>query len=306
MNTGELHFRSLIAKIGEDFSLSQGLGGNCSYKSESTLYVKASGRRMAESADAEFFYALTRTTSGFLDNLAGQSGKPSIEAPFHALLKQKYVLHLHSLRSLAVSLIGSVNSKVFGHLEDLGIRVIPYKKPGVQLMKAIEEIEENGSSGMYLLCNHGVLVGSDNLDDLSSLVDQCEAAFQSLLTVNTDWLDPRDFETRISQATAETSAWHAQNNWPIAPDHVVFLGAEADQDFAQRLAESRTVGDLHSLTSSGSSTDRARFEQMLAFVNVMGSLPRIKFRTLSDDECAELIDWDAEKHRVGMASGDRL
>ena len=59
MSLSESEFRSFVSKLGKDFSLSQGLGGNCSYKTESTLHVKASGKRMADADEANFFYALS-------------------------------------------------------------------------------------------------------------------------------------------------------------------------------------------------------------------------------------------------------
>jgi ribulose-5-phosphate 4-epimerase/fuculose-1-phosphate aldolase len=305
MKISESDFRSFVSKIGEDFSLSQGLGGNCSYKTPTTLFVKASGRRMAEADEANFFYALTRTPDGFLDNIPGQPGKASIEVHFHDFLKQKYVLHLHSLSSIAVSLLGSVDPSIFRVLENQGIRVVPYARPGLPLMKAIEDVGVRTREGMYLLRNHGLLVGADNLDALSSLVDKCEQAFLALIGSGRKWFGPKDFEARISPTLSEAIAWHAQYNWALAPDHVVFLGARPPKDIIRGLADVRTVGDLRSLVSNGISNESSRFEQMLAFANVVGHLPRVKFATLSENDCADLIGWSEEEHRVRMASVDK-
>jgi ribulose-5-phosphate 4-epimerase/fuculose-1-phosphate aldolase len=304
MSVTEPEFRSLVSIIGEDFSLSQGLGGNCSYKTESTIYVKASGKRMADAGEASFFYALTRTPNGFIDNLPGQTGKASIEVHFHSSLKQRYVLHLHSLSSLAVSLLGSVDKRIFVSLEKQGIQIVPYKRPGLPLMQAILNTGVNTQEVMYLLRNHGLLVGADSLEVLSSLVYKCEKVFLNLIGSGISWIGPRDMSVRIPPELAETVAWHARWNWPVTPDHVVFLGTKPHEDFILGLTKVKTVGDLHSLVSSGGSINSSSFEQLLAFANVLGHLPRVKFTTLTEKDCAELVDWSEEEHRVKIASRD--
>ena len=302
MSLSESEFRSFVSKLGEDFSLSQGLGGNCSYKTESTLHVKASGKRMADADEESFFYALTRTLNGFIDNLPGQTGKASIEVHFHSSLKQKYVLHLHSLSSLAASLLGSIDKNIFESLEHHGIWVVPYKRPGLPLMQAILDRGVHSEEVMYLLQNHGLIVGADSLDELSSLVYKCEKVFLDLFGPGISWIGPQDMQARIPSGLAETVAWHAQWNWAISPDHVVFLGAKPNRDLVFGLSKVKTVGDLYSLVSRGGAIDSSRFEQLLAFVNIMRHLPRVKFSTLSESDCVDLINWSEEEHRIEIAS----
>jgi ribulose-5-phosphate 4-epimerase/fuculose-1-phosphate aldolase len=302
MSLSESEFRSFVSKLGKDFSFSQGLGGNCSYKTDSTLYVKASGKRMADADEASFFYALTRTPNGFMDNLPGQNGKASIEVHFHSSLKQKYVLHLHSLSSLAVSLLGSVDKNIFESLEHQGIWVVPYARPGLPLMQAIIDRGVHTENVMYLLQNHGLLVGADSLEGLSSLVYKCEKVFLDLIGPDISWIGPQDMQARIPPELAEAVAWHAQWNWAVTPDHVVFLGAKPNRDVIFGLSKVKTVGDLYSLVSSGGTIDSSRFEQLLAFANTLGHLPRVKFSTLSESDCVDLTNWSEEEHRIEIAS----
>lgn len=112
--------------------------------------------------------------------------RPSIETFLHALLPQRYVLHVHSLVSLIYA-----SSNTF--IDDLNqpssgldsVLLVPYEKPGVnlamQMKRSLEQYSERQKSNdgiefpkAIVLQNHGLIVASDAVQDLEQLVYDCE------------------------------------------------------------------------------------------------------------------------------------
>lgn len=297
-------FKAFIQKVGSDFSLTQGVGGNCSVKSDGHMVVKASGRRLADIGLVDYFYEVEVTDGQFDDSIPGQNGKPSIEVFLHALLPRKHVLHLHSARAVALSMISATSKETATQIIQQGIRLLPYARPGVGLKESISTGLDFEDSSTFLLTNHGTLFQSESVEELSDLVTSFESfASKQLKSAMSFGLDETSMKTELSGNEVEHLRWQAEHNWRISPDHVVFLGTHAPHGFTERLLEGVAIGDLLDSAPSSQGIIGPAREQLLWFINVALSLPQKTLASLSVREAEFLQSWEAEKHRMKLSGG---
>ena len=97
----------LSVTMGKDPSLIQATGGNTSLKENGVLWVKASGKNLANALQEDIFVPLDLAqVLGEIHNsedrdfsfqpLSGPGLRPSIETTLHALMPHPVVLHSHS------------------------------------------------------------------------------------------------------------------------------------------------------------------------------------------------------------------
>ena len=291
----------LVEKLGNDFSLVQGLGGNVSFKSRGILYVKASGMRFGNVRDSGYFYRCSLRGENFDDDIPGQSGKPSIEAFLHALLPHTYVVHLHSHNAVAASMVTAPGMLVPDEIINQKVQVIPYARPGRELCDSIKSKVLRHDTEVLLLKNHGVVYFSDDIDSLDSLISRWEQVWRNLReTKSLRAFSPNDIGSELTADEHSHVVWQAENNWRVSPDHVVFLGATPDE-FLQEFMSSRLILGKQKKQDFDAQTLTVRDEQIIWFVNLALSLPKRVLSTLSLDEALWLRNWDSEKHRVQLA-----
>lgn len=298
-------FTSFIERVGRDFGLTQGLGGNCSVKSRNSMLVKASGKRLASIKLPDYFHEVVLTDEGFEDSIVGQSTRPSIEVFLHADLPGKYVLHLHSLRSIAASMRLGRSRRLFAELGDHLIAFVPYARPGLHLRDEIRQVLRDSPRAIaFVLANHGILVSGDSISELESGLSRLDSLFTEVLgNVGDRSIGPHQTQVRLSVEEADGVSWHAKHNWRVAPDHVVFLGHEAPLNFLKGLAGSPRVASLiGGLRPDGSLSVES--EQLLAFINIALMLPKRVFSTLSQEESLLLANWGSEKERQKAARSE--
>ncbi len=196
--------------LGDAVDMIQAGGGNASAKTNNEMYIKASGYLMSEVTPTVGF---TRVKRDAILNLVKQlhvgtmdknnevlinesiaaanldALRPSIETFLHALLPQKFVLHVHALTSLIYA-----SSKTF--VMDLEqqwvenyplkhILLIPYKKPGVELALALYEglerynVLHDTAPAAIVLQNHGLIVASDDYEELYDQIVQIQRSIQN-------------------------------------------------------------------------------------------------------------------------------
>jgi rhamnose utilization protein RhaD (predicted bifunctional aldolase and dehydrogenase)/NAD(P)-dependent dehydrogenase (short-subunit alcohol dehydrogenase family) len=163
-------------------------GGNTSWKTAETLYVKASGTSLA-SIDEQGFVALDRKLLALMSEkkysneaaareaevksdllksrlMPALNQRPSVEASVHNVIPHPYVVHLHPT---IVNGLLCANDALKVVTEGFGDQAVylPYITPGYILFKSIEEKtkEYHGTHGrypnIYFLENHGIFVGAD-------------------------------------------------------------------------------------------------------------------------------------------------
>ena len=171
-------------------------GGNTSFKDEQTIWIKASGKALAE-LDENGLVALSReklrTICGktYSDDPVkreeevkndlfgsivdrGRDNRPSVETSLHELIRYKFVVHLHP--TLINGILCSRNAKNLS-IKLLGEKVlfVPYTDPGYTLFKKLEaEIKgyrDNHSSDpqIILLENHGSFISADTTEEIRKI-----------------------------------------------------------------------------------------------------------------------------------------
>ena len=318
-------FLELSAKIGSDPLQVQGAGGNTSVKDEESMWVKASGTWLKDATSSEIFVRLPvqevveALGSQEEPNLSGlvTDGelRPSIETTFHALLPQRVVLHTHSIATIAHSIsdqgIGLLDKKLNG----LKWRLVPYAKPGAALTRAMAGMIAGEEPLVLILANHGLIVAASDTVEAESLLREVEdrltldclgngTVLPSTRFPGWKWMDGRSFLATDPLALERA----AQGTY--YPDHIVFLGSGMpvlygieSQDEITRLGKLGEQGrpavlvrGVGVLVKEGA---KPAVEAMVGCLNdVLSRIPQDwSLNSLTVDQEAVLLDWDAEKYR---------
>lgn len=324
--------RELCINLSSDSLLVQGAGGNISAKEGDLLWIKASGTWLSEAREKDIFIPLSKSeVDGYISNrqfdalpksLNGSHLRPSIETWLHALMPQKFVVHLHALDILA--LLIHQNSKA--ELEALSLNegtwgFVSYEKPGPALAMAVANVMgPNQSLQVLFLENHGIVLAADSISEIHELLNSVRDKAGQKIQQSTTSSSPeqnlfglyrpvRDSEIH-SLATSTALIKLVRSAWAISPDHVVFLGGEP--------AIVGALDDLRSLSSMGDEAplivfvdgvgvysnkelDRAGEQQLRAYFEILiRQKSDQSFKIFSSSQIGELITWDAEKYRISM------
>src|ERR1700684_85541 len=95
----------LTQRIGSDPLLTQASTGNSSMKLDGVLWIKASGKWMADATRKDILIPLdlteVRECGKQQGDPAGRYASASIETAMHAVLPHRVVLHVHSVNTIA-------------------------------------------------------------------------------------------------------------------------------------------------------------------------------------------------------------
>jgi rhamnose utilization protein RhaD (predicted bifunctional aldolase and dehydrogenase) len=320
------------AKLGSDPLLVQGAGGNASWKAGDTLWVKASGTWLADAADKAIFVpvdldhlktAIEQEDFSVTPQCRGDSPlKPSIETLLHALMPQKIVVHLHAIEILA-HLVKDHCRNTLTSLLDPAIQwvMVDYFKPGAALAAAINsELKQKPDACVVFLKNHGVVVGGQNLSEVSSLINKLIASLriepETTHLVELPDANPAEDYTLIQDSEVQLLALNADlfnrltSSWVLYPDHVVFLGAKAYcypswNAFDAQFKDTSEQPELVFIAGIGvfvkESFHKAKQAQLRCYYDVLiRQKPTSPLHTLSESQIAELLNWDAEKYRMTL------
>jgi rhamnose utilization protein RhaD (predicted bifunctional aldolase and dehydrogenase) len=186
--------RELSARVGSEPLLVQASNGNTSIKVNGTLWIKASGRWLANATREELFMgvglaAINRSLHGGLGISARYDSKddlrPSIETPMHAAIPHRVVIHVHSINAISWAIRLDGPEQIKDRLAGLHWQWIPYAPSGNPLAREIAKAAGRApETDVFILGSHGLVVcGKD-----------CDAAEKLLREV--DWrlaLPPRKF-----------------------------------------------------------------------------------------------------------------
>jgi len=330
----------MCADLSADPLLVQGAGGNVSWKDDDTLWIKASGTWLSDAQVDDIFIptdlahirgALDQRDFTINPKVTSRSNlKPSIETLLHALMPQRIVIHLHAIDVLA-HLVRNDCELEFQSLlpKNMNYAFVKYCKPGEDLAKNVfEAIQGDPNINMVFLLNHGLVLAGETVLEVMKLLDNLlgyvrEGIFvKSVVQVTFD--DKNTFEKllRHGYIPSKLARFHdlaldprlshfVESKWALFPDHVVFLGAEPFigccdtlDDMLERNESSppsfifcKGVG-----TFQHTGVTRAQIDQLTCYydVAVRQSDPE-KIVDLSKEDIAALLDWEAEKYRVGLS-----
>jgi rhamnose utilization protein RhaD (predicted bifunctional aldolase and dehydrogenase) len=308
MNIDLAPLRRLSAKLGQNLDLVQAGGGNTSLKDDGTLWVKASGKWLARATEEEMFLPVPLTDilgsmdgdSEYTEEFITSSGmklRPSVETSMHAVLPQRVVLHVHSVRTIAWAVRTDVPGALHDRLNGLCWEWIPYVHPGVVLGREIRN-RLSSQPDVLILGNHGLIVAADDFDSAETLLDEVERR----LDLPVRPAPPADLEglSHPGFTIAPDDEVHALATDPVSfkianlgtfyPDQCVYLGPA--------LAKARLIPGKGVLVENGLS--RAGREVLISVKRVIERVTQ-PVRTLPDCEVSRLLNWDAEKYRIALA-----
>lgn len=293
METGRLaELKAHSFKLGSNPDLVQGSGGNTSWKSDRTVWVKGSGRRLKDATSEEIFSSINFTALSTQDilltqdfsKLASNDISPSIEANIHIFLRSPFVSHLHSLGSIAIGV--SERNYEFKTLYE-NVIFVPYARPGIELVNVISRIKEHENK-ILVLQNHGLIICGQESGEIESKIEM--------------------FENQVSEYFTQILHNEELPNWidiltsgVLTPDEAVFLGETPFTKSEEALSNSVGINSKGELLFPGNfSVDRVEIAKF--FTRVAKLIERkTSINYLSKSEVHDLLEWDKEKIRIAMA-----
>jgi len=317
----------LAAAIGADRSLVQGAGGNVSFKSGGTMWIKASGTWLADAGRSDIMVPVVlpaSATGDFRVHDRDTTGlRPSIETSMHAALPHAVVLHVHSVDAIALAIRTDAATLLGEKLAGLRWAFIPYCRPGDPLARAIEAAAAGGTVDVLLLGNHGLVVAAQGVAEaealLGEVVRRLSAAPRSIVEGGAPRFEGNGFhppaDSFIHSLATDPISLKIAEGGVLYPDHVVFLGAaplvlDPGDDLADALERWRGAGRQPpkwvivrgKAVAIADDIARGGEEMLRCLADVCQRLRTGEpLRFLGEADIAALLDWDAEKYRQKLA-----
>ncbi len=320
--------KELSSKIGKDPLLVQGAGGNTSLKENGLLWVKASGKKLRNALEEDIFVAFDleimkrqiienpNKENLKFENLFGSHLRPSIETVLHAQIPSPVVLHTHSVDVIACSLISNAKEEIDKSLGDINWKWIPYRRPGWPLAEEIRKALDNDPLKVLILANHGLVVAAENSDQAETLQKE---VVSRLKQIPRKYIPPDipqlskiikqipkarlpKYEVIHSLATDEWNFNLSKRNSPY-PDHIVFCGQHPWIVDEINTHKKNTIYGI--VPGKGvillNQASLATEEMLKAQADIFLRLPvNNPVNFLTDKDCDELINWEAEKYRKNL------
>jgi rhamnose utilization protein RhaD (predicted bifunctional aldolase and dehydrogenase) len=179
-NKGELaQLRELSARIGEDPLLTQASTGNTSIKLDDVLWIKASGKWLADARHEDILVPLDlREVKRYICQQVDPAevyACASIETAMHAVLPHPVVLHVHSVNTIAWSVRQDARQQLHRQLNGLRWQWVPYVPSGLPLAQEIESaLSVSVDPNVLVLGNHGLVIAGDSCEEVTHLLSEVE------------------------------------------------------------------------------------------------------------------------------------
>jgi len=326
----------LSKKIGDDLDLIQGAGGNTSEKIGDELWVKASGCWLSDALKENIFISVNY--KNVLTNIDNQKPdpvsseviysdltknlRPSIETTLHAIMPYKYVVHTHSINCIANTISRENLISLKEKMNDLNWSLVAYTKPGLDLARKIRESLRPGVD-IVLMSNHGVVFGSDCINDLEKKIFDLEKRLHKplrninkspkikeleSLVKNTNYSLP--IENITHSLALDENLIKAISNRSLYPDHVVFLGPgpmkiNTITDAKKIIGNSKNNPEVMIIENYGVIVHKLRNPNIDLMLYCLASTllkisPKEEILFLTTKDETDLLGWDAEDYRVAL------
>lgn len=325
------------AEIGRNSLIVQGAGGNVSWKDGDTLWIKASGTWLADAGTQDIFvpvdlkhlrHELSNENYAATPAVLGQhSLRPSIETLLHGLMPQRVVVHVHAVDVLAL-LVRSEWRAELERLSDTGTSwtSVDYCKPGAALAQAVGDAlaKAPAQTAVLFMANHGIVIGGEDISAINRILttvldrfSQPQVARSIVGDADADPSGELSGYTRLNAldmndlVTNPTYIDRLRHDWALYPDHVVFLGPKAQvfesvYAFKRAATSSDDLSELVFILNDGiyirDTFNDAKLAQLRCYYDVVArQRPTSRLRSLSAQQIAELLNWDAERYRMSLA-----
>lgn len=173
------------ARLGSAPHLVQAATGNTSLKRDGTLWIKASGRWLADAIRDEIFFPLDlekilrRIEAG--EDPSGQIQNPerpwrtSVETAMHAVLPFPVVIHVHSVNTIAWAVREDGPGELARRMSGIPWQWVPYTRSGLPLARAVQAaMAKTPDARVLFLANHGLVVGGADCEEAEMLLEEVE------------------------------------------------------------------------------------------------------------------------------------
>ncbi len=202
----------LTRRVGNDPLLTQASTGNSSAKLDGVLWIKASGKWMADAMRDDFLLPLdlTEVRNGCLRRDVDPSERypgASLETALHAALPHRMVLHVHCVNTIAWAVRSDAPMQLERLLAGLSWQWIPYVASGLPLSREIERAcSARPETDLFVLGNHGLVVCGDDARAIEGLLGQVRRR----LTIRPREPDPADYGALMD--VSMNSPWELPND----------------------------------------------------------------------------------------------
>lgn len=358
-------FVQICDVVSDSVDMIQAGGGNASAKYDSheaqCMLIKASGFLMSEVDDVKGYAKidlnkiiaiLEAVEAGEIsiedetkiNSLVSEANmgtlRPSIETFLHAMLPQRFVLHVHALTTLVYA-----SSKRF--VQDLerqwqggnpfeGVLLVRYEKPGIHLAMAMKEgIEKyksvhNQSPEVIILQNHGLIVSGDSAEALLDKIISIEVKIKQLMGLSDAFDSAYREQSKLKSAlrkvfpskklcvrlNEDRDLVNYVDGRPSFPDALVFCGFEPlhyvteDEQGLETLLEGYKdkYDDFPKVILVGSHVyfcgetikKCLEVQDVLKIQWILRRELGDDLTTLSDEQAYTLLNWEAEKYRKNL------
>lgn len=171
--------RELSARIGRDPLLTQASTGNTSIKLDDVLWIKASGRCLADAKHEDILVPLNlREVRRYMSQQVDPAEIyecASIETAMHAVLPHPVVLHVHSVNTIAWAVRQDAEQQLQRQLDGVRWQWVPYVPSGLSLARAIESaLSASVDANVLVLGNHGLVIAGDSCEEVTHLLSEVE------------------------------------------------------------------------------------------------------------------------------------
>jgi len=281
-------------RIGSNVKLTQGPGGNVSFKRGNELWIKASGTQLKDARVMPIFVGLDLGETRrhieegieLFPNRFGNSDvglRASIETSMHAQIEAPFVAHVHSVGSVSMSVLIDESLAINSASHYCKVSYVPYVRPGLGLAAAFKDSVDTKSRAA-ILGNHGLTVWGDSAQECIEILNTLEGI----------WVNQFDLVNLETNTTG--SNWRkvlAQGI--LVPDEVVFLGEYPFRNLTPNLSAKNGLSDLANL-NLGRSAWLEEFVEVLELVAKNVNDPN-KVKYLDQANIDQLLNWEAEKYR---------
>jgi hypothetical protein len=165
----------LTQRVGSDPLLTQASNGNTSAKLDSVLWIKASGRWMADALRDDILIPLdlAEVTDCLRRGIDPTELYPnaSLETAMHAVMPHRVVLHVHCVNTISWAVRNDAPKQLQPRLEGLSWQWLPYATSGLPLSREIQRaLSIRPDTNIFVLGNHGLVLAGEDSETVETLL----------------------------------------------------------------------------------------------------------------------------------------
>jgi rhamnose utilization protein RhaD (predicted bifunctional aldolase and dehydrogenase) len=165
----------LTERVGSDPLLTQASTGNSSMKLDGVLWIKASGRWMADALRDDILIPLNlaEVRECLRRGIDPTERYPhaSLETAMHAALPHRVVLHVHCVNTIAWAVRSDAPIHLQRRLDSVAWQWIPYVASGLPLARDLEcALSARPDACVFVLGNHGLVVAGDDIETVEAVL----------------------------------------------------------------------------------------------------------------------------------------